>query len=107
MKKMLLALACAALFTATAHAAKPADGIWEAQTQAASAAGSVSAAAAGYRFVSICGVLAPNVCPYGSNPIWFGTGANWTLAQCVSAWNVIHNGIFGQYPRVLSSCAVF
>lgn len=102
-KMMIAAIACLAVVSA-AEASKGDDDLaaLQAQQQAEAAA---AATVVGYRFVSICGVLSKTVCPYGSNPIWFGTGANWTLSQCVSAWNVIHNGPFGQWPRVLSNCA--
>lgn len=113
MKKMFLAIAIAALTSITAYAAKPVseDQInmqaTDAQAEAFASAPAAAAASTGYRFVSICGVLSTTVCPYGPNPIYFGTGANWTLAQCVSAWYVISRGPFGAWPRVLSNCAIF
>lgn len=79
----------------------------DAQSEAFAAA-TAAAVATGYRFVSICTVLSKSVCPYGSNPIWFGTGANWTLTQCHNAWIVINrNALFSAYPRTLSTCAIF
>jgi hypothetical protein len=112
MKKMFLSIACSVLVAGLAHAAKPTENdVLNAegavQSEAFSAATTATATATGYRFVSICGVLSTTVCPYGPNPIYFGTGANWTLAQCTSAWYTVSKSIFGQWPRVLSNCAIF
>jgi hypothetical protein len=113
MKKMFLSIACSVLVASLAHAAKPSEDavlIQEnaVQAEAESAALTATAVATGYRFVSICGVLSKTVCPYGPNPIYFGTGANWTLSQCQSAWLVVNRQpIFSAWPRALSNCGIF
>lgn len=103
MRKSVILMACLSLVSvSTVTHAREDLAVLQAQQQAEAVA---AATAIGYRFVSVCTV--PAQCPSGPAPIYFGTGSNWTLAQCVSAWNIIHNGIFGQPPRTLSNCAQF
>jgi hypothetical protein len=84
-KSIVTLAACAALALAGATYSPPAE-----------------AQAPQYYFVSVCTVPNYMECPFGPTPAWFGPYP--TLAACITGHDAVQYGIFGTWPRTLSTC---